>query len=552
MSSVVALPTFLFIVLAVALLPALLNALSARRRARTATGHRGARRHWVLRVVPAALGALILLAMAVTTWRQARSALPDGETAEGTTVRVPTVSEPGPSLPEGQSQADLDQARALLYFILLEVDADGWRAVHAEETELRWPEARGRCVEQSFEAAGYSFRFRLTDPRPVARRVSESAVLALQGHLELRHAGHQSTGHTSASGLWSDPIRVLGTIHQRAAADPLSLVRPPDRSLVPLCLFTPVAEDDPLKEAPLSELIRTHSMDLSVALSNYTPFARRPFRSGTSTPGALALVERHGVSALLLLLAAVLATQFFTRRTLAFPAVLAGVLLYAAALDRAVLAARTSRLGDPDLDPVARSAAAEQVLESFFYRATAASRLQTLVEDAGTPSYLRERAAELLLQADPEVEVRRPAGRAGTHFHPSPPDASRPLVLTYAASPAKKALLKEALSRRGSPGGQGTEVPQGGIFGVRLIRVTDVTLGDRALYHDERRVKSGRAFDRVTRFRLTFPPGWHAVPEVTAERPELTFSVRFEQHYRQGRGGGMNLVLAESVQSRVQ
>jgi len=552
MPKVVTLLAFLFIVLAVALLPALLHALSARRRARTATGHRGGRRHWVVRVVPAALGGLILLAMAVTTWRQACPAPLDEDTAKGTRVRVATTPAPEPPLPAGQSQAEVDQARALLYFLILEVEAGRWRVVHAGETELRWPEARGRHVEQSFEAAGYSFRFRLTDPRPVARRVSESVVLALQGHLELRQVGPGYSGHTSASGLWTGRTRVLSAGHRHQASDPLVLVRPPARSLVPVCLFAPVAESDPLKEVPLSEFVQAYSMDLSLALSEHAPSPRRPFRPGPRAPGALALIERYEVSAVLLLLAAILLTQFSARRTLAFPAVLAGVLIYTAALDRSVLAMRASRLGDPQLDPVTRSAVAEQVLESFFYRTTALSHLQAVVGDADTPTYLRERAAEFLLEADPDAEVQWPAEKAGTHFHPNPPDVNRPLVLTYAAPPAKKALLKEALSRRGSPGGQGTEVPQERIFGVRLIRVTDVTLGDRALYHDERRVKSGRAFDRVTKFRLTFPPGWHAAPGVTAERPELTFSVRFEQHYRQGRGGGMNLVLDESMKSRVQ
>jgi len=106
-------------------------------------------------------------------------------------------------------------------------------------------------------------------------------------------------------------------------------------------------------------------------------------------PG-LALAGHIGISALLLMLAALLLTQLFARRSLAFVGVLAAVVLYVAALDRLALGTHLSHLRDPGEPVRARITACCHASDTFFYRKTALARVRAVADDPQTPLALRD------------------------------------------------------------------------------------------------------------------------------------------------------------------
>jgi hypothetical protein len=111
-------------------------------------------------------------------------------------------------------------------------------------------------------------------------------------------------------------------------------------------------------------------------------------------PHSLKLAIHAGVASLLLLVAAALLAQLFARHSVAFAGVLACVILYAAALDRAVLGTHLGHLADPSAPIATRMTACAGTTCTFFYRKTAQAALHRLEGDDSAPGVLREAAGE--------------------------------------------------------------------------------------------------------------------------------------------------------------
>jgi hypothetical protein len=162
-----------------------------------------------------------------------------------------------------------------------------------------------------------------------------------------------------------------------------------------LSVFVRAAEDDPLKEVSLGEFAETYGDLLGGSAQWEEPLGRGPFASGDHTgekPRYLDLGLHMGVSVLLLGAAAALLAQVAKRRGLAFAAVMAAMVLYAAVADRLVLAAHAGRLAD-DAAPVAeRMVACSQAGRTFFYRRTAIAKLESVAADSSAPGPLRRQA----------------------------------------------------------------------------------------------------------------------------------------------------------------
>ena len=110
----------------------------------------------------------------------------------------------------------------------------------------------------------------------------------------------------------------------------------------------------------------------------------------------LALMSFIGTSSLLLLLAAGLLTQLFAHRSVAFAGVLALIVLYVAALDRAVLNAHLDRLADTDATIPTRLIACTQAGHTFFYRDTCRRKVQSIAAANDSPEKLRKLMQQLL------------------------------------------------------------------------------------------------------------------------------------------------------------
>ncbi|HUW56870.1 MAG TPA: hypothetical protein VMZ92_09555, partial [Planctomycetota bacterium] len=110
------------------LVVALVVVLIARRGARRRLPRRPSRRHIVTRIVCAALGAAILIAVGVSTYRDVNAMV--ATEAASQTVLVPTLAAPPvPEMPENVNRIAVSDARFLVHWIFLD---PGRVPVHVE------------------------------------------------------------------------------------------------------------------------------------------------------------------------------------------------------------------------------------------------------------------------------------------------------------------------------------------------------------------------------------------------------------------------------------
>ena len=375
-------------------------------------------RHMVVRIVCGVLGVGILAAVAAGTWSVVRKSYGGEAPGAEITIRVPT--QPPPALPvpaESFQRVELKKARLLFEFIVTDFSGGEPEPIHLEQQEIRWPDDKMRVFEKEFQTSGYTVRYHFVLPTLYVRKDSQNDPP------ELRCDGTYSIGW-SARGTSSGTIGGLipeGIVYACRMREPyglekppLSIVAAPMRELTVIALFTRVAEDDPLKAIPAAELLRARQTEIGEALGRWSDHGGpQRFRSRVDDipfRGA-ALAIHIGASSLLLLAAAMLLSQLFARRGLAFVGVLAAVVLYVAALDRAVLGAYLGRMDDPEAPLATRVVACEQATDTFFYRRTALAAMEKLASDLQAPAPLRSAAGEAVRELRlPSRRFSSPAG----------------------------------------------------------------------------------------------------------------------------------------------
>ncbi len=378
-------------------------------------GRRPRPRHIVVRVVCGILGAAILGAIAVGTWREVQRCYPAEEPAEPLTVRVPTLPPPGPTgTLKINERAEIEKARLLFTFVVAEFEAGELRPVAVGQQEVRWPEDRNRDFRKELQVGGSSafFRFHFDSLRwsTSPREGTHQAVVWCRGQRELgsvtRPHGGSSMNSMGGDFELNQPWHIFNPIVSFFLWEkpPLSIASGPGSgpaALLQLAWGVCVAEGDPLKEAEATEFLRQHEAEVSEARRDALrggvgPNLRLGMRNADERAPALglALAAHIGISSLLLFVAALLLTQVFTRRSLAFVGVLAAVVLYVAALDRIALGTHLAHLRDAKAPLAARITACWHATDSFFYRKTALASVRAVADDPQAPSALRDVATE--------------------------------------------------------------------------------------------------------------------------------------------------------------
>ena len=365
------------------------------------------KRHIVVRVVCGVLGAAILGAIAIGTWHEVQRCYAAEEPAPALTVRVPTLPPPAPPAtfrPDGT--AEIEKARLLFTFVVAEFEAGELRPVAAGQQEVRWPEEWGRRFQKEFEVGDSSFCFGLqvTSLRWSREGADRVAVKCSGSHeLRSRYRGNRGGGNSYAGGdfdlskPWLRCYPIYGMLGVNA---PLSIASGPDpaSAVWHFVWGAPVAEGDPLTEIEVAAFLGQHEAEVRQALveRGVTPNWRLAMAhpdEHAPAPG-LRLAGHIGISGLLLIAAALLLTQLFVRRSLAFVGVLAAVVLYVAALDRIALGTHLSHLRDATEPVRARLTACCHATDSFFYRKTALACVRAVADDPQAPSALRDVAQE--------------------------------------------------------------------------------------------------------------------------------------------------------------
>jgi hypothetical protein len=197
----------------------------------------------------------------------------------------------------------------------------------------------------------------------------------------------------------------LSILH--ASTPPLSVVTGATRDLQAFAFVAVVADDDPLKAVPLDEFLQSRQPELAGLLrdsSRHSKNSRHDYSDNVPARG-FALAGHIGASSLLLFVAAILFAQLFTRRNLAFAGVLAGVVLYVAALERIALGVHLSKLADPQAPISSRLTACREAPGTFFHRGTARRELQSVAADTKAPPALRAAASDSLSGLSQRAEL---------------------------------------------------------------------------------------------------------------------------------------------------
>lgn len=387
------------------------------RRKWTAPARRPRKRSLLTRIICGTLAAAILIAIAVGTWRQVRSCYADP--GEKLVVRVPAMPAPPLSTTE-EGHTPIDQARILFHLIVVEapavpvpvgegvyyadrtsaaaerrIPAKPVSILHVEELEVHWPQDKDRTREIAFVISGTRVEYSLViRDLYVSLGVAEQSRLMVEGDVTVRQAW---LGNSRRSGQYGDfqiarPYR--WDLEHSSARNPLSVV-PVQRNMRLVCMGTPLANDDPLKQVTPSEfeeMFKDRIREPLAGGADDRALARR-LRDRADVPvTGLALLAHTGLSALLLLVAAVLLTQLFRQRGLAFAGVLAGLVLYVAVLDRLAVSAHLSRMEDETASVATRIIACQQAAETFFYGDTALERIASAGAEPAAPPQLREHA----------------------------------------------------------------------------------------------------------------------------------------------------------------
>ncbi|MHC4248956.1 MAG: hypothetical protein ACYS9X_07500 [Planctomycetota bacterium] len=355
-------------------------------------GRRPAKRRLVTRIVCGSLGGLILVAVAVGTFREVGRVYAGREAQDVLEVSLPTLQPPTPEGPPNRHRTDL-QFRVLFHLLIGEVSGGNFVPVRVLEHDIRIPEDSGALLADEFEVDGFQ-----VDCRPWIDRahvVRDGRDLRIRPFGGVDFGWETSGSAASGGGHFHDAgVQGLGTLGWgRPQHAPLSVVPGAASRLHAVYIVTVVDLDDPLRRAPASDLVRLHAREIAREAGARVRVARR--RDMDIPMPGIALAAHIGASALLLVAAAALLSQVFARRLLAFAGTLAGVVLFVAILDRAALGSHLSRVEDTEAPLGTRMTACARAAETFFFRKTAFGRIGAVLKDESTPPELEVRGREV-------------------------------------------------------------------------------------------------------------------------------------------------------------
>jgi hypothetical protein len=326
-----------------------------KRSARTIRLRGPRRRHIVTRSVCAVLALAIITSVGYFSWTEAGATYAVESPQTGTVqIRTKIPVDLTAELKPNQ-QVTLKKGRLLIKAMVLEaVTATSFRTIRTDEFDINWIDGNSDIIENSFKLEDSAIHYRLNLTNVYLRQREGAAHNALQIEGHWMTAVSRPNGGRSSSSTGGRIIRNgIGGItninsgNRYRSNKPLSAI-PSSAAYgrLILCLFADIAEpDDKLATISTEQFITdSHEQMLAQNNQNHGGFNRR-WRVDPHVPPMVSLIEHAGIAGALLAVAAVLMAQLFMRRRLATTIMLAVVILYIAALDRAALDMHISRTG---------------------------------------------------------------------------------------------------------------------------------------------------------------------------------------------------------------
>ncbi len=359
------------------------------------------KRSWITRVVCGGLGSVILLGLGWVTWIDAT-----GTYTNSSDVSVPVPSKtPQPISRENQSTTGIpeDHSRFLVHSVLFDDIGKIMTPVDLRSFIVNFSADQPSPSVVSFRVPSISgdVKYEIDPPRsgPGKRfnmRVkyrfdSPSYVNSSEKHIEFQDRESVKTFRQSIE--WFSREDVM---------DQVSLAPKIETPLKLILIVTRLHPDDPLKKTGI-EGFRNQYQDVLNNKKSRGSQSESGAKNGDASPshpdiqfhygsktnrvrggGGFALAEHLGWGFVLLIISALLFSQLFVRRPLAFAGCLALVVLFSAACDYLVQTYHLSKLNSDESTVSRRAKAAHHVRSTFFFRDRARRNLESA--NVGSPS----------------------------------------------------------------------------------------------------------------------------------------------------------------------
>lgn len=158
--------------------------------------------------------------------------------------------------------------------------------------------------------------------------------------------------------------------------------------------FTPILDNDPLKEISLADFLKMHSNKLKRVESSVQ----------ISDPSLFSIMNHLGLFGLLLIVSTICLAQLFPHKVLGFAGVLAAVVIFTAILDRITLSEHLARVKDKSLPIETRMSACDKSANTLFYPKTCRKEMADIADDSSAPEDLRFICKQIALGLDDQGE----------------------------------------------------------------------------------------------------------------------------------------------------
>ncbi len=347
--------------------------------------------HWIVRLLCAVLATAALVAVGVGTWRGTGHEL----TSKRVLVTLPTKAPvPIPEAAKDNGNIDLGPCKLIGTVLLARKEQDQFLPLCGESLTFDWPPKADDSLTFSnkFEGGSYTVRMDLSG---FVRWNPTEGIRTMNG-ISIQSKGLTWSSSSSGTTLNLDTLLEtdFGTHGLTLDHAPLSVIPTTNNQELRLLMFlTRVDIDDPLRQIPASEWLRTDARNLHWKEPN--PPSSRGVRFDPYAPPGIRMLVFLGPSVVLLLLAAAAGSALVARgrRAVAFTALLAGMVLYAGLLDAVVLQRRASIAADASQPEAVRACALESMHRgTFFHPGLAAARIREIAKDPTTSAFIRSLA----------------------------------------------------------------------------------------------------------------------------------------------------------------
>jgi len=388
----------------------------ARKRA-APTRHRG--RWLVVRIVCAAAGVGLLVAVGLVTRHAAHGIYADRETSAHLQVHVP--AEAVDAALAGAADLHEREAKYLVHFIVAEFDAAGVTPLAVKEFQVNWPADRNKSFEATIECSGAT----------VSTLFSAHSIERLQRSPEEADAQPSSDSGSdrleSAAFQWADSgvpdgLALIGVSTVRvsswsehyershgrteAAGKAILVARSPRKPLFSAMskrladirafyLITQADSGDLLTAVSVDELLTRHAPVVESVRRHAVVSRQVPDKMAMAMPWGMGLAYSLGLTTAVLVVAVTLLTLAFPMRSVAAIGMTLIVVLYVVALDRSTLAYHLARMDDKTATVEVRLLGCTQATDTFFFRKTVLKQVEAAAQDENAPPELRSLAEQV-------------------------------------------------------------------------------------------------------------------------------------------------------------